>query len=74
MKYGMKDVQELKNEGILIPDYLEYDIKALIEGIENDVLYVDCLIDECYGSINIALINDRTITSEQSDYLRSLYC
>ncbi|AOY74726.1 hypothetical protein CLFO_35180 [Clostridium formicaceticum] len=74
MKYKLKNVQELRNEGISIPDYLAHDINALIDGKEKDVLYLDCLIDECYGSINMALVSDKMITAEQADYLRSLYC
>lgn len=33
-----------------IPELLQRDIDALQEGVENDVLYVDCLQDEVRSS------------------------
>ena len=55
-----------------LPPYLQHDINALIEGKKKQVLYVDCLIDEVYGSINSAYY-DGCITKEQADYLRQKY-
>ena len=52
--------------------YLQHDINALIEGKKKQVLYLDCLFDEVYGSINSAYY-DGCITKEQADYLRQKY-
>lgn len=55
-----------------LPPYLQHDINALIEGKKKQVLYLDCLFDEVYGSINSAYY-DGCITKEQADYLRQKY-
>lgn len=55
-----------------LPLYLQHDINALIEGKKKQVLYLDCLFDEVYGSINSAYY-DGCITKEQADYLRQKY-
>ncbi len=55
-----------------LPVFLENDIKALKEGIENNVSYVDCLINEVQGSLNSAEI-DGLITKEQCAYLYKKY-
>lgn len=63
------------NEKILekcLPRYLEEDLKRLKEGIEKNVNYLDCLIDELQGSINSAFA-DGDITEEQCDYLYKKY-
>ena len=54
------------------PDAMVDDINALIEGKKKQVLYLDCLFDEVYGSINSAYY-DGCITKEQADYLRQKY-
>ena len=46
-----------------LPVYLQHDLDALM----------DCLWGELYGSINIAQINDGTITPEHAEYLRQKY-
>ena len=46
--------------------------EALVQGEKDDVSYVDCLLDEVYGSINCAEV-DREITPEQALYLRQKY-
>ena len=38
-----------------------------------DYLQHDCLWGELYGSINMAEINERSITHEHADYLRKKY-
>ncbi len=55
-----------------LPPYLQHDIDALRQGLEQDVLYLDCLFDELYGSINSAEWDDE-ITHEQAAYLREKY-
>ncbi len=55
-----------------LPLYLQHDIDALRQGLEQDVLYLDCLFDELYGSINSAEWDDE-ITHEQAAYLREKY-
>lgn len=55
-----------------LPPYLQHDINALIEGKKKQVLYLDCLFDEVYGSINSAYY-DGCLTKEQADYLRQKY-
>ena len=55
-----------------LPPFLQHDIDALLEGKKKQVLYVDCLLDEVYGSINSAYY-DGSISKEQADYLRQKY-
>lgn len=55
-----------------LPQFLQQDINALIEGKKKQVLYIDCLKDEVYGSINAAYY-DGSITQEQVYYLRKKY-
>ncbi|ANR70735.1 hypothetical protein AXF19_06890 [Selenomonas sp. oral taxon 126] len=55
-----------------LPPYLQHDIDALQQGLAQDVLYLDCLYDELYGSINSAEWDDE-ITHEQAAYLREKY-
>ncbi len=56
-----------------LPTYLQHDLDAYKEGLTNKSSLLDCLWAELYGSINIAEINDGTITSEHADYLRKKY-
>ncbi len=71
--YG-KDGKPLNKDYLEVdlPKFLQNDIDALIEGQRKQVLYVDCLKDEVYGSINAAYY-DGTITEEQLIYLRKKY-
>ena len=55
-----------------LPEFLQKDIDALVEGRKNKVSYVDCLEGEVYGSINGAYY-DGSITNEQAAYLRKKY-
>ena len=55
-----------------LPPFLQHDIDALLEGKKKQVLYVDCLLDEVYGSINSAYY-DGSISKEQADYLCQKY-
>jgi transcriptional regulator with XRE-family HTH domain len=56
-----------------LPGYLQYDLDEYKNGLENGSDLLDCLWGDLYGSINIAEINDRTITPEHADYLRQKY-
>lgn len=56
-----------------LPEYLQHDLDAYKEGLKNGSSLMDCLWGELYGSINIAVINDGTITPEHADYLRKKY-
>lgn len=55
-----------------LPPFLENDIKALKEGIKNNVKYIDCLINEVQGSVNSAWV-DGLISDKQKDYLYKKY-
>lgn len=55
-----------------LPAYLQHDIDALQRGLAEQPLYLDCLYDELYGSINAAEW-DEEITHEQAAYLREKY-
>ena len=56
-----------------LPEYLQNDLDAYKEALEQGSSLLDCLWGELYGSINIAEINDGIITSEHADYLRKKY-
>jgi hypothetical protein len=56
-----------------MPDYLMKDIKLLEDGIEQNSSIVDCLQDNLYGTLNIALINDMSITKDQAAIIRKRY-
>ena len=56
-----------------LPDYLQHDLDAYKSGIKNHSSLLDCLWGELYGSINMAEINERSITYEHADYLRKKY-
>lgn len=61
----------LKFKGRL-PEYFIHDIKALDQGIKDKVSYIDCLLDEIQGSINM-LYYDNYINWEESEELRRIY-
>lgn len=57
-----------------IPEYLKHDIEEFLKYKDDDkCLFIDCLINEIYGSINSAFYSEE-ITEEQADYLRDKYC
>jgi len=56
-----------------LPEYLQYDLDTYKEALKQGSSILDCLWGELYGSINIAEINDGTITPEHADYLRRKY-
>lgn len=56
-----------------LPEYLQHDLDAFKEGMENGSSLMDCLWGELYGSINAAQIDDGAISPEHADYLRKKY-
>lgn len=56
-----------------LPEYLQKDLDAYKEALENGSNLLDCLWGELYGSINAAEITDGVISPEQADYLRRKY-
>ena len=56
-----------------LPDYLQQDLDAYKQGIKEKSSLLDCLWGELYGSINIAEINEGSITHEHAQYLREKY-
>ena len=56
-----------------LPEYLQNDLDAYKEALENGSNLLDCLWGELYGSINAAEITDGVITQEQANYLRRKY-
>lgn len=78
MKYSENQVTEMEVEMASayeqgLPEYLQHDLDAYKEGLRNGSPLLDCLWGELYGSINIAQINDASITPEHADYLRRKY-
>ena len=55
-----------------LPAAIQKDIDAYLEGIRNQVTYLDCLWDELYGSINASQWGWE-ISKKQADYLRAKY-
>lgn len=55
-----------------LSETLEKTLRAYVQGEEEEVLHLDCLWNELYGSINADLWADY-ITEEQADYLRKEY-
>ena len=67
MQDTLNDMEQLYEYGL--PDYLQHDLDAYQDGLNNGSSLIDCLWCELYGSINIAQINDGAITAEHADYL-----
>ena len=70
-KTNESELEEHYEQGI--PGYLQHDLDVYKEGLKNGSSIMDCLWGELYGSINIAEINDKVITTEHADYLRKKY-
>lgn len=66
----MNDNKKILEIGL--PAFLENDIKALKDGIKNNVSYIDCLVNEVQGSVNSAWV-DELISDKQKDYLYDKY-
>lgn len=70
---GIRQAQKERSYEYGLLAYLQHDLDAYKEGLENKSPLLDCLWGELYGSINIAEINDGAITKEHADYLREKY-
>lgn len=57
---------------INLPTYLANDLYAVKNNNKKNCSYYDCLINELYSSINIAVYAEE-ITEEQAWYLRQKY-
>lgn len=55
-----------------LPAYLQEDIDRLVAADPKTCLSYDCLLDEVYGSINSAMVDDE-ISEDQAWYLREKY-
>ena len=56
-----------------LPGYLQHDLDAYKEGLQNGSSLLDCLRCELYSSINAAQIDDGAITPEHANYLRKKF-
>lgn len=56
-----------------LPEYLQHDLDAYKQGLKEKSSLLDCLWGELYGSINIAEINDESISHEHAEYLRNKF-
>lgn len=56
-----------------LPGYLQHDLNAYKEGLQNGSSLLDCLWCELYSSIHAAQIDDGAITPEYANYLRKKY-
>ena len=70
---GIHQTQKERSYEYGLPAYLQHDLDAYKEGLENKSPLLDCLWGELSGSINLAEINDGAITQEHADYLRTKY-
>ncbi len=57
---------------INLPEYLQKDLDAVKNNSWDTCSYFDCLVNELYGSINIAMY-EGVISEEQAQYLRDKY-
>ena len=70
---GLSEKEKYSMYRKCIPSYLKHDIDEYLKYKDDKTChYIDCLLDEIYGSINSALYSDE-ITDEQANYLRDLY-
>ena len=53
-----------------LPEYLQKDLDAYKNGLRTKSSLLDCLWGELYGSINVAEINEGSISPEHASYLR----
>lgn len=56
-----------------LPAYLQHDLDAYKEALQNGSNLLDCLWAELYGSINAAAITDGVISLTHADYLRQKF-
>lgn len=70
---GIRQSQRERAYEYGLPEYLQHDLDAYKEGLKTHSSLLDCLWGELYGSINVAQINDGTITPEHANYLRKKF-
>ena len=74
-KIEYERVQQLRERSYEfgLPKYLQQDLDAFKEGLRTKSSLIACLWSELYSSINIAEINEGSITQEHANYLRSKF-
>ena len=74
-KIEYERVQQLRERSYEfgLPKYLQQDLDAFKEGLRTKSSLIDCLWSELFSSINIAEINEGSITQEHANYLRSKF-
>lgn len=70
---GIRQTERENSFEFGLPEYLQHDLNEYKEGLRQQSTLLDCLWGELYGSINIAEINENSISHEQADYLRKKY-
>lgn len=69
----MSEFKQLKTS-YKIPPMLQHDIDELQKGVENNVLYVDCLQDEVRSSAHGCTGGESGLTEEQAEEIITYYC
>ena len=72
MDNKLQEQEEIEIFEQCLPQFLQNDINALVEGERTNSTLLDCLYCEVQGSINSALW-DNMITDKQAKFLRKKY-
>ena len=72
-EFGINSTERERSYEYNLPGFLQHDLDAYKDALKNGSNLLDCLWCELYGSINVAQINDQSITPEHADYLRKKY-
>lgn len=73
MESAIKKTERERSYEYGLPGYLQHDLDTYKEGLKSHSSLLDCYWGELYGSINIAEINDKSITPEHANYLRQKF-
>ena len=73
VRVKMPEFTQLKTD-YTIPPMLQKDVDALQKGVEEDVLYVDCLQDEVRQSAHGYTGGEDGLTEEQAEEIITYYC
>lgn len=73
MERAIKETERERSYEYGLPGYLQHDLDTYKEGLKSHSSLLDCYWGELYGSINIAEINDKSITPEHANYLRQKF-
>lgn len=73
MECAIKETERERSYEYGLPGYLQHDLDTYKEGLKTHSSLLDCYWGELYGSINIAEINDKSITPEHANYLRQKF-